>query len=147
MKTAKNNVSKLPFEIFEAVQAADKQADRVALLQQHESYELKTILQAAFRADLVFDLPSGAPPYKVNPSPPGLMRSPMKRQVEVLPLLLVNDNRWSKMKKEMSFIRLLEEVCEQDAEVFIAVKDKALHKKYTTLTASLVKKAFPNLGI
>jgi hypothetical protein len=147
MKTAKNNVNKLPFEVFEAVQTADKQADRIALLQENESYELKTILQAAFRADIVFDLPAGAPPYTVNPSPAGMMHMSMKKHVNMLPLLLVGNPRWPKMKKEMSFIRLLEEVCEKDAEIFIAMKDKALTKKYSTLTPSLVKKAFTDLGI
>jgi len=47
----------------------------------------------------------------------------------------------------MAFIKLLENVHESDAEILIAMKDKKLHKKYTLLTASVVKKAFPNLGI
>jgi hypothetical protein len=44
MKRSEKHTIKHPFEIFEAVQACSKQADRVKLLQEHESYELKTIL-------------------------------------------------------------------------------------------------------
>jgi hypothetical protein len=146
-QTASNNRVKHPFEIFEMVQGCDKQADRIKILQEHESYELKSILQAAYRSDITFDLPAGAPPYTPSPNPAGVLSSPMRKQIDILPLLLVGDTRWNKMKKEMSFIRLLENVHANDAEIIVAMKDKKLDKKYSTLTRSLVKKAFPNLGI
>ena len=146
-QTASNNRAKHPFEIFESVQAADKQADRVRILQENESYELKTILQAAFRSDLAFDLPLGAPPYTPSANPAGVNFSPLKKQVNTLPLLLAGNNTYNKIKKEMAFIKLLENVHAEDAEIFVAMKDKKLHKKYSLLTVSLVKKAFPNLGL
>jgi hypothetical protein len=147
MKTAKNNVHKGPFEIFEAVQACSNQADRIKILLENESYELKTILQGSFRSDIVFDLPEGAPPYKKNTSPPGLSYSPLKKQIDIVRLLLVGNNSWNKLKKETSFIKFIEQLNEKDAEIIIAMKDKKLTKKYSTITASLVKKAFPSLGI
>lgn len=146
-QTASNNRAKHPFEIFELVQAAGNQADRVRILQENESFELKTILQAAFRADLKFDLPVGAPPYTPSPNPAGVNFSPLRKQIMVLTRLLVGNNIFNRIKKEMAFIKLLENVHAEDAEILIAMKDKKLHKKYTLLTASLVKKAFPNLGI
>jgi hypothetical protein len=146
MKRPDNHTIKHPFEIFEAVQGCNKQADRVKILQEHESYELKTLLQAAHRKDIVFDLPEGTPPYIPSPNPAGVMTSPLRKQIDVLPLLLVS-GKWTKMKKEMAFIRLLENVHAQDAEIIVAAKDKKLTALYSTLTSSLVKKAFPNLGI
>ena len=146
-QTASNNRAKHPFEIFESVQSADKQADRVRILQDNESYELKTILQAAFRSDIKFDLPLGAPPYTPSANPAGVNFAPLKKQVNTLPLLLVGNDTYNKIKKEMAFIRLLESVHASDAEIFVAMKDKKLHKKYSLLTVSLVKKAFPNLGL
>lgn len=146
-RTASNNRVKHPFEIFESVQSAEKAADRVRILQEHESYELKTILQAAFRPDLVFDLPLGAPPYTPSPNPAGINFAPLKKQVNALPLLLVGNNTYNKIRKETAFIKLLENVHASDAEIFVAMKDKKLHKKYSLLTVSLVKKAFPNLGL
>lgn len=146
-KQANNHTLKHPFEIFEKIQGCDKQADRVKILQEHESYELKSILQAAYRSDIIFDLPEGAPPYTPSPNPAGVMISPLKKQIDILPLLLVSNNNWNKMKKEMAFIRLLENIHASDAEIIVAMKDKKLHKLYSTLTSSLVKKAFPNLGI
>ena len=145
--TASNNRAKHPFEIFELVQSADNQAERVRILQENESFELKTILQAAFRTDLKFDLPEGAPPYTPSPNPAGVNFSPLKKQIMVLPRLLVGNETYNKVKKEMAFIKFLESVHASDAEILIAMKDKKLHKKYTLLTPSLVKKAFPNLGI
>jgi sulfatase maturation enzyme AslB (radical SAM superfamily) len=68
-----------PFEIFESVQGTDKVADRVRILQENESYELKTILQAAFRPDIKFDLPIGAPPYTPSPNPAGVNFSPLRK--------------------------------------------------------------------
>ena len=147
MKTAKNNVHKCPFEIFEAVQACSNQADRIKILLENESYELKTILQGSFRSDIVFDLPEGAPPYKKNTSPPGLAYSPLKKQIDIVRMLLVGNNSWNKLKKETSFIKFIEQLNEKDAEIIIAMKDKKLTKKYSTITTSLVKKAFPSLGI
>jgi hypothetical protein len=73
--------------------------------------------------------------------------SPLRKQIDVLPRLVVGSNNYNRIKKEMAFIKLLENVHESDAEILIAMKDKKLHKKYTLLTASVVKKAFPNLGI
>jgi hypothetical protein len=146
-QTASNNRAKHPFEIFESVQGADKAAERVRILQENESYELKTILQVAFRADIKFDLPPGAPPYTPSPNPAGMRFSPLRKQIDVLPRLVVGSNNYNRIKKEMAFIKLLENVHESDAEILIAMKDKKLHKKYTLLTASVVKKAFPNLGI
>jgi hypothetical protein len=146
-QTASNNRAKHPFEIFESVQGADKVADRVRILQENESYELKTILQAAFHLDIKFDLPIGSPPYTPSPNPAGVRFSPLRKQIDVLPRLLVGNNTYDKIKKEMTFIKLLENVHASDAEILIAMKDKKLHKKYTLLTASVVKKAFPNLGI
>ena len=147
MKTAKNNIHKCPFEIFELVQACNNQADRVKILLENESYELKTILQGSFRADIVFDLPSGSPPFTPNPSPVGMLYSPLKKQINVLTRLLVGNNGWDKIRKETAFIKFLEQLSVQDAEIIIAMKDKKLTKKYSTVTSSLVKKAFPSLGI
>lgn len=146
-QTASNNRAKQPFEIFKLVQDASTQAERARILQENESFELKTILQGAFRPDLKFDLPAGAPPYTPSPNPAGVNFSPLRKQLMVLTRLLVGNDTYNKIKKEMAFIKLLENVHAEDAEILIAMKDKKLHKKYTLLTASLVKKAFPNLGI
>jgi len=147
MRHTQKSTVKHPFEIFESVQSATKQQDRILILQDNASYEIKTILQAAFRSDIVFDLPDGTPPYNPSPNPAGLLVTPLKKQINVLPRLLANNNAWNRIRKEMAFIRLLENVHASDAEIIVAMKDKVLHKKYPLLTSSLVKKAFPDLGI
>lgn len=142
-----NKVKKHPFEIFEQIQKTKTAADRITILQENESYELKTILQGAFCANLVFDIPMGAPPFTPSLLPAGILFSSMRKQLQVLPKLLVQNTALNKNKKERLFILLLENVHASDAEILIAMKDKSLHKKYSFVTAALASKAFDNLGI
>ena len=48
-------------------------------------------------------------------------------------------------KKEVTYIKLLESLCAEDAKIVIAVKDKNLKGLYRTLTEATVRKAFPTL--
>jgi len=136
---------RLPHEVFALLETTKKVAERVSILQDNTSYSIKTILQAAFQANIIFDLPEGAPPYTVSAIPAGMQRSSLKKQIEILPRFLIGYDRIPKMKKEMLFIRLLEDVDAKDAEILIAMKDKTLTKLYPLLTIALVRKAFPIL--
>jgi hypothetical protein len=141
---------KLPHELFEMLEASSKTSERVELLKQYSTFAIKTILQAAFDPNIVFDLPSGAPEYKPDASPAGLQESPIHRQIRVLPKCVVgsaNDTRglYSKLRKEVLFKNLLEIVHAKDALILIAMKDRALTELYPTLKLSLVRKAFPDL--
>ena len=142
-----NKVKKHPFEIFEQIQKTKTIADRITILQENESYELKTILQGAFCSNIVFDLPAGAPPFTPSLLPAGILWSSMRKQLQVLPKLLVQNSAVNKIKKEKLFILLLENVHASDAEILIAMKDKSLHKKYSYVTPAVVAAAFTNLGI
>jgi hypothetical protein len=136
---------KLPHEVFALLETTKKISERISILQDNASYSIKTILQASFQENIIFDLPEGAPPYTASTIPAGMQRSSLKKQVEMLPRLLVGYDRIDKMKKEMLFIRLLEDVDAKDAEILIAMKDKKLTKLYPLVTVGLVRKSFPTL--
>lgn len=140
--------TKLPHEVFQLLEDTTKAADRVKILQDNESFGLKTVLQGAFHPGIVFDLPEGTPPFTPDPGPPGLQPVPFGKAVTALARCVIDKNSANKIirfKKEKTFIGLLESVHPKDAEILIAVKDKKLHKLYALVTANLVRKAFPNL--
>ncbi len=141
---AKPKTNLLPHEIFEKVSLAKTPAERAKILQENESFSLKTILQGNFDPKIKIDLPEGAPPYRKDQAPAGLQMTRIDNAIKMLGNLVVG-NRLPKIRKEMLFVQLLESLHEQDAEIIIAMKDKTLTDLFPALTIKLVEKAFPNL--
>lgn len=142
---------KLPHEVFDMLEKTSKLEDRVKILQEHGSGEIQTILQGAFHPTVEFDLPAGAPPYTPDPSPAGLQPTPLHKQIPFLLNCVKGKGRFDendpfvKVKRESTFIKILEIAHAKDAEILIAMKDKKLSKLYPSLNLSLVRKAFPEL--
>lgn len=138
-----------PHEVFEAIAAINSFHDRVAFLQSKQSFAIRTILQCNFASDIVLDLPDGSPPFERDVLPVGNSMGRIDKAVKVLGQLVApngtHTSGLSRMKKETRFIQLLESVYEKDADVIIAMKDKALSKMYPALDYTLVKSAFPNI--
>ena len=143
-KTAKNNRTKLPHELFEACEEDESVADRVKLLQEHGTFGIKTLLQANYKEEVEFDLPSGTPPYRENAGVPGQQQRHFEKHVRQL-RHLVKQSPLPAFKKELTYIKLLENLAAEDAKIVIAVKDKSLKSLYKTLTEATVRKAFPTL--
>jgi hypothetical protein len=136
---------KLPHEVFELLEKTAKLNERIDTLKNNNSYVIELLLQLAFIPGVKFDLPEGAPPFKADESPAGLQPTPLKKQIDILRRLLISNPNLPRLKKEMLFIKLLENSHVKDAEIIIAVKDQKLSELYPLLTVSLVKQAFPNL--
>lgn len=144
-------IRRLPHEVFEALEKAKNVKERVSILQENDTFEIKTILQGAFHPNVIFDLPEGAPPYTPDAGVAGMQPTPLHKQL----VYLVNcvkgkgkfdeKDRYTRMRRESQFIKILEIAYKKDAEILIAMKDKKLHKLYPSLNASLVRKAFPNV--
>ena len=145
MMIQKRKQELLPHEVFALLENTKNVTERVRILIDNESYSLKTILQLAFHPGIIMDLPEGAPPFKESKIPDGMQNMSMRKQVEILPRLLVSNTRITKMKKEMLFVRFLEEISLQDANIVIAAKDKKLTTLFPLVTLSLVRKAFPKI--
>jgi len=128
--------------ILKACAAGKTVNDKIALLQQNASDPLLIILKYAFDPALKFVLPEGAPPYK----PCEFLDQEARLYSELRRLYLFVEGgnpNLTKVKREFLFIQLIESIDKGDAELLVAVKDKKL--PYKGLTASVVKKAFPNL--
>lgn len=136
-----------PHEVFESLEQSKNKEERVAILRNGTSLALKLILQCAFDSSIIFDLPSGAPPYNPDRSPLGLQQTPLKQAIQILPRLTKNNTRIDNFRKEKLFIQLIENVYPKDALIILDAKDKKLHKTYPLLTKSLVREAFPDLNL
>lgn len=129
-------------EILEWVEALDDKEERVKLLKDNNSLGLRDILKLWFDDKLKFDLPEGAPPY--TPSKPHNAPTSLFKSTKLLGNCLVQ-SKIPQIKKETTFIGVLEGVHPKDAELLIYVKDKKHPNKYSKTTKSIVEKAFPGL--
>jgi hypothetical protein len=150
-QTGRRYRERLPHEVFEKLEDLNKIADRVDLLKENGSFAVKTILKGAFDPNIIFDLPDGAPVYKPDAGPAGHQLSPLGKNIRRIAKCLVDqpnanaNAKYSKLKKEVIFLGLLEIAHAKDAKILIAMKDKKLNKLYSSLRPSLIRKAFPGL--
>jgi hypothetical protein len=133
-----------PYEIFDKVQSVRAMKDRVEILQENESFVLKSILQINFNDWIQFDLPEGEPPFTKDKNPPEFSAGRIEKQIKLLKMF-IPESKLSRVKKEVKFIQLLESLHYKDSEIIVAIKDKKLNKLYPALTPVLIKKAFPTV--
>ena len=130
-------------EILTKVNNAKDKPAKIAVLKKNDSVPLRQVLKGAFDPNIKWALPEGTPPYKVNEAPAGTEHTTLFQEARRLWHFVEGaDEKLSKTKKEMMFIQLLEGLHKDDAALMIAVKDKALNKKYKGLTDAVVKEAF-----
>ena len=133
----------LMHEILTKVNNAKDKPAKIAVLRKHDSVPLRQVLKGAFDPSIEWDLPEGTPPFKRNDAPAGTEHTTLHQEARRLWHFVKGaDENLKKAKKEMMFIQLLEGLHADDAALMIAVKDKALNKKYKGLTDAVVKEAF-----
>jgi hypothetical protein len=137
----------LPHEVLELVDKTKGHQPKMALLQEHSSFALKTLLQINYLSEIEFDLPEGAPPYVSDENPAGYNCTRINNSIRILAQLVKSNKRIGKAKKEIRFTQFLESVHSKDAELIVACKDHALTKLYPSITKSVVRKSFPTLRI
>jgi hypothetical protein len=131
-------------EVLDAVSKANSHAEKVHILKVHETFGLRSILQALFNPQVSFALPDGAPPYRADPAPIGHNPSSLERQMSKFKYLVNGpDMTKSPMKREEIFITILEAVHPSEAELVIQMKDKI--NKYDGITDKVVWDAFPGI--
>ena len=140
----KTNKEILLHEILEQAQGYKTEGPRIKFLKKHDTFVLRTILQLAFNKSIELDFPAGAPPYKESEDPVGLEPVRLKNVIKGLGNC-VKGNSVPAVKKEKTFIGILEAINVNDAKTIIAAKDKELDKIYSNITYDLVEKTFPAL--
>jgi hypothetical protein len=120
-----------------------KVEERVAVLQQNETFALKHILRGMFDPGIVWDVDSENVEYNSLPkhnADPAMLYGEAKR----LYIFTKDGNQGLRPeRKKMLFIQLLESLSEDDAKLVLSMVQKK--SPFKNITADLVQKAFPGL--
>lgn len=130
-------------EILTKVNNAKDKPKKIAVLQEHDSPELRMVLKGAFDPKIEWDLPEGTPPFMPNEVPIGTEHTYLRQETKRLYRFVKGaDATLSKPKRETLFIQLLEGLHIDEANLMLNIKDKKLNKVYKGLTESVIKEAF-----
>jgi hypothetical protein len=128
-------------DIFTEIQEAPTRAERQEILKKNDSFSLRTILQLNFDSNISLDLPAGKPPYTCEEIPFG---QPEKK-IKMLGYCAKGNRKMNSIKKEKTFIDILESLTEEDANIVCLAKDGKIMKEYSRVSESLIKSIFPTL--
>ena len=132
-------------EVLQKVSNAKTKADKVKILQQHSTNALRSILIANFDESVVSLLPEGEVPYTPNDAPVGTEHTLLEKEYRKLYLFFKGGSSSLKQsQRENLFVQMLEGLTEEEAQVLVLVKDKALNKKYR-ITRACVEEAYPQI--
>ena len=134
-------------EILSKVHGAKSKAQKVKILQEEDCQALRQICQWSFNPIIESELPSGTPPYIENDAPEGTEHMLLRTEGNTLwHYVKTNgksaDPNLQSTVRERMFIRLLEGLHKDEAELLCAVKEKSLHQKYKGLSSQVVSEAF-----
>ena len=134
-------------EILSKVHGAKTKAQKVKILQEEDCQALRQICQWSFNPKIESELPSGTPPYIENEAPEGTEHMLLRTEGNSLwHYVKTNgksaDPNLQSTVRERMFIRLLEGLHKDEAELLCAVKEKSLHQKYKGLSSQVVSEAF-----
>jgi hypothetical protein len=133
-------------EVLELVGKAPTKVDKAKVLKQYESVALKSILRGAFDDSLEFNLPKGSPPYEESRK--GEARAANTHQSVKRLVYFMKGGQGDQImapKRERMFISIIETLLPEDAEIFIAMKDKKFMGLYKGVTKKLVQDTWPTL--
>ena len=130
-------------EFLDKVDKTKKKEDKIAALKHNDSLVLRLVLQSVFDPSVKWLLPPGEPPY--TPSKIVDVEHIFIRNIKTIYQFIegFTPPNISKTVREAKFIEFLEAIMPDDAKLLISMKEKKL--PYKTITAALVKEAFPDL--
>jgi hypothetical protein len=130
-------------EVLSKLAKAKTKDQKVRILRENDTSPLRMILKASFDPSIEWELPEGEVPYKVNDAPDGTEHTNLAHESRLLFHFIKGGNpKLSALRRENMFLQLLEGLSEEEAEIVIAAKDGALHRKYKGLSDAVVKEAF-----
>jgi len=130
-------------EILTKVHGAKTKAQKIKILQEEDCMALRQICQWSFNPKIESELPSGTPPYIENDAPEGTEHTLLRTEGDKLYHYIKDaDPNLQSTVRERMFIRLLEGLHKDEAELLCVVKDKKLHQVYKGLSTQVVTEAF-----
>jgi hypothetical protein len=132
-------------EVLQKVSNAKTKAEKIKLLNEHNTPALRAILIANFDDSIISMLPEGDVPFTPNDAPKGTEHTVLEHEYRKLYLFFKGGNSSvNQTTRENLFIQLLEGLQEEEANVLVLVKDKSLGRKYK-ITKACVEEAFPTI--
>jgi hypothetical protein len=130
-------------EVLSKLGRIKSKKDKVAYLKQYNTDSLRAVIKSSFDPKIKWLLPPGEVPYTPNDAPEGTEHSDLAYEARKLYHYIEGGNASLKQnQRESMFIRLLESLHPDEADIIIAAKDKILHQKYKGLSINVVKEAF-----
>lgn len=123
-------------------------AEKQKYLKDNYSVALITVLKGAWDPIVEWNLPEGVPPYVKDDAPIGHSPSNIHLEQKRLPYLVKGHplaKGLSQSKVETMFISMLESVHPDEADILIAMKDKAFTSKFGGVTKKMVAEVWPDL--
>jgi hypothetical protein len=133
-------------EVLELVAQAETRKDKIAVLREHNSLELRDILKGAFDDTIQFILPTGVPP--VNESEKRLYdKTRLMSETKKFRYFVKGGpgEQVNRVRREKMFIDILYRIDSKEIPLVCHMKDKTLDGVYKGVTKKLVQEAFPGL--
>ena len=133
-------------EVLELVAKADSRKEKVSLLRENNSLELRDILKGAFDDTIEFILPSGVPP--INEEEKRLYdKTRLMSETKKFRYFVKNGpgEQVNRARREKMFIDILYRIDSKEVPLVCHMKDKTLDGVYKGVTKKLVQEAFPGL--
>jgi len=130
--------------VLQKISNAKTKAQKIKLLQQHNSPALRQILIANFDESIISMLPAGDVPYEKNEAPEDTEHTKLVHEYRKLYLFFKGGANVSQSRRETLFIQLLEGLHKGEAEVLCLMKDKQIGKRWK-ITKQCVEEAYPQI--
>ena len=111
---------------------------KIDQLREVEDFTVRSIFMAAYAKHIDFKMPKGAPPY--IPNEKGKLPTHKQFHEAIQKIMNFKDKQYM---REKYFIDLLNYVHEDDAQIFVAMKDKTITEVFPTFTRDLLAEAYP----
>jgi len=134
-------------EIFNEVDAAKGNAEKIAVLHKNSSKQFKEILGLIYNPKVKWKVPEGTPPYTLPQEDENLLRGRIYQEMKRLSYF-TNLSPYPDMKKrklESMFIDMLQTIHPADAKLLCHAKD-ARTVPQKSVTKKLIEEAFPLLA-
>jgi hypothetical protein len=131
-------------EVLQKVSNAKTKAQKIKLLEAHNTPALRQILIANFDESIISMLPEGEVPYKKNDAPEETEHTKLVHEYRKLYLFFKGGATISQTRRESLFIQLLEGLHQGESDVLILMKDRKLGKRWK-ITRQCVEEAFPQI--
>ena len=108
--------------------------------------EVKLVLELTYHSRIIFDLPSGTPPYKVNNMPENWGYNRLTRELRKFKYFL-KGNTLNSLKRESIFVEMLESLSAEEAKLVLPELEPLAASPYKGFSKKMAMEAIPEIFI